>query len=154
MPRGNQVSEKLYRDKIAAIKKQQGAEETALGKARAAAAKHRSDSAKERAKITPRTSDSMTRSYQRAAEAAEKRAITEDGKVSKHSKKLGQLATDLASAEAVLDREIRASARRNESAQKAAAPAGRARRRPTSPGGEAARPGDRQDLPAGGALRA
>jgi hypothetical protein len=82
------VSEKLYRDKIAAIKKQQSAEETALGKARAAAAKHRSDAAKERAKVTPRTSDSMARSYQRAAEAAEKRAITQDGKVSKHSKKL------------------------------------------------------------------
>jgi len=63
----------------------------------------------------------MARSYQRAAEAAEKRAITEDGKVSKHSKKLGQLATDLANAEASLDREIRATARRNESAQKAAA---------------------------------
>jgi hypothetical protein len=115
------VSEKLYRDKIAAIKKQQGAEETALGKARAAAAKHRSDAAKERAKVTPRTSDSMARSYQRAAEAAEKRAVAEDGKVSKHSKKLGQLATDLANAEASLDREIKATARRNESAQKAAA---------------------------------
>jgi hypothetical protein len=115
------VSEKLYRDKIAAIKKQQGAEETALGKARAAAVKHRSDAAKERAKITPRTSDSMARSHQRAAEAAEKRAITEDGRVSKHSKKLGQLATDLVNAQAGLDREIKATARRNESARKAAA---------------------------------
>jgi hypothetical protein len=115
------VSEKQYRDKIAAIKKQQSAEETALGKARAAAAKHRSDAAKERAKVTPRTSDSMARSYQRAAEAAEKRAITEDGKVSKHSKKLGQLATALTNAEAGLHREIKATGRRNESAQKAAA---------------------------------
>ena len=82
------MSEKPYRDKIAAIKKQQGAEETAPTKARAAAAKHRSDAARERAEITPRTSDSMARSHQRAAEAADKRPITEDGKVSKHSKKL------------------------------------------------------------------
>jgi hypothetical protein len=115
------VSEKLYGDKIAAIKKQQGAEETALGKARAAAAKHRADAAKERAKISPRTSKSMARSYQRAAGAAEKRAIREDGNVSKHSKKLGQLAADLANAQAGLDREIRATARRDESVQKAAA---------------------------------
>jgi hypothetical protein len=121
MLRGNRVSEKLYRDKIAATKKQQGAEETALGKARAAAAKHRSDAAKERAKITPRTSESMARSYKRAAEAAEKRAIAEDGKASKHSTKLGRLAADLANAEAGLEREMKATARRNETAQKAAA---------------------------------
>jgi hypothetical protein len=115
------VSEKLYRDKIAAIKKQQGAMETALAKARAAATKHRSDAAKQRAKITPRTSDSMARTYQRATEAAEKRATTEDGKVSTLSTKLGRLASDLATAEASLDREVKATARRNESAQKAAA---------------------------------
>jgi hypothetical protein len=124
MLRGKQVSEKLYRDKIAAIKKQQGAEETTLGKARAAAAKHRSDAAKERAKITPRTSESMARSYQRAAEAAEKRAIAEDGKASKHSTRLGRLAADLANAEAGLEREMKATAHRNETAQKAAARAG------------------------------
>jgi hypothetical protein len=53
------MSEELYRNKIASIKKQQATEETALTKARAAAAKYRSDVAKERAKITPRTSDSM-----------------------------------------------------------------------------------------------
>jgi hypothetical protein len=90
------MSERLSRDKIAAIKRQQATEETVLGKARRAAAKHRSDAASQRAKITPRTSDSMARSYQRAAEAAEKRAAAEDSKVSKHSKKLGQMATDLA----------------------------------------------------------
>jgi hypothetical protein len=39
------MSEKPYRDKIAAIKKQQGTLETALAKARAAATKHRSDAA-------------------------------------------------------------------------------------------------------------
>jgi hypothetical protein len=75
------VSEKLYRDKIAAIKKQQGSLETTLAKARTAATKHRSDAAKERAKITPRTSDSMARMHQRAAEAADKRVTAEDGKV-------------------------------------------------------------------------
>jgi hypothetical protein len=74
----------------------QATEETALGKAGGAAAKHRSDAASQRAKITPRTSDSMARSYQRAAAAAERRAAAEDSKVSKHSKKLGQMATDLA----------------------------------------------------------
>jgi len=115
------VSEKFYRDKIASIKKAQGPAETALGKARAAAAKHRSEAAKQRAKVTPRTSDSMTRSYQRAAEAAEQKAVSEDGKAATLSTKLGALATDLANAEANLDREVRATARRNEDARKAAA---------------------------------
>jgi hypothetical protein len=115
------MSEKLYRDKIASIKKQQGAEETALGKARVTATKHRSNAVKERAKITPRTSDSMARTYQRAAEAAERRAATEDGKVSTLSTKLGRLASDLAAAEASLDREVKATARRDEDARKAAA---------------------------------
>jgi CHAT domain len=115
------MSEKLYRDKIAAIKKQQGTMETALAKARGAATRHRSDAAKQLAKITPRTSDSMARMYQRAAEAAEKRATTEDGKVATLSTKLGRLASDLAAAEAGLDREVKATARRNENAQKAAA---------------------------------
>jgi CHAT domain len=106
------VSEKLYRDKIAAIKKQQGSLETTLAKARTAATKHRSDAAKERAKITPRTSDSMARMHQRAAE---------DGKVATLSTKLGRLAGELATAEAGLEREVKATARRNESAQKVAA---------------------------------
>jgi hypothetical protein len=114
------VSEKFYRDKIASIKKAQCAAETALGKARAAAVKHRSEAAKQRAKVTPRTSDSMARSYQRAAEAAEQKAVSEDGKAATLSTKLGALATDLANAEANLDREVRATARRNEDARKAA----------------------------------
>ena len=76
---------------------------------------------KQRAKITPRTSDSMARMYQRSAEAAEKRATTEDGKVSTLSTKLGRLARDLATAEAGLEPEVKATARRNESAQKVAA---------------------------------
>jgi hypothetical protein len=41
--------------------------------------------------ITPLTSDSMARRYQRAAEAAEKGAATEDGKVATLSTKLGRL---------------------------------------------------------------
>jgi hypothetical protein len=115
------VSEKLYRDKIAAIKKQQGSLETTLAKARTAATKHRSEAAKERAKITPRTSDSMARMHQRAAEAADKRATAEDGKVATLTTKLGRLASELATAEAGLEREVKATARRNESAQKVAA---------------------------------
>jgi hypothetical protein len=116
----NDVGEALSRQDRG-IKKQQGTLETALAKARAAATKHRSDAAKQRAKITPRTTASMAGTYQRAAEAAEKRAATEDGKVSTLSTKLGQLASDLAAAEAGLDREVKATARRNESAQKAEA---------------------------------
>jgi len=48
--------------------KLQGSLETTLAKARTAATKHRSDAAKERARITPRTSDSMARMHQRAAD--------------------------------------------------------------------------------------
>jgi hypothetical protein len=114
------VSEKFYRDKIASIKKAQGAAETALGKAHAAAVKHRSDAAKQRAKVTPRTSESMARSYQQAAEAAEKKAVSEDDKAATWSKKLGALAADLANAEANLDREVRMTSRRNDDARKTA----------------------------------
>ncbi len=115
------MSEKQYRDKIASIKKQQATEETALAKARAAAGKHRSDAARELAKITPRTSASMARSYQRNAESAEKRALAEDGKITKHSTNLGNLARDLAAAETNLDREAQAAARKAENDRKAAA---------------------------------
>ena len=52
------MSEKPYCDKIAASRSSRGIEETAAGKARAAAVMHRSDAAKERGKITPRTSES------------------------------------------------------------------------------------------------
>lgn len=55
------MSEKQYRDKIVAIKKQQATDETNRGKARAAAGKHRADAAKELQKITPRTSATMAR---------------------------------------------------------------------------------------------
>ena len=41
------MAEKQYCDKIAAIKKQQGAVETAMAKARSAAAKHRANAARE-----------------------------------------------------------------------------------------------------------
>lgn len=114
------MSEKQYRDKIASIKKQQGTEETALRKARLAASKHRSDSAKEFAKINPRTSESMVRTYTRQGEAGERRAAVEDAKISALSTKLGKLASELAAAEAGLDREVKATARRNEDARKAA----------------------------------
>jgi hypothetical protein len=114
------VSEKFYRDKVASIKKAQGTAETALAKAHTAAAKYRSEAAKQRAKITPRTSNSMARSYQRAAEAAEGKAATEDDKAAALSRKLGGLASDLAAAEANLDREVKATARRDDDARKAA----------------------------------
>jgi hypothetical protein len=95
--------------------------ETALHKARAAAAKHRSNAFKQRAKITPRTSDSMARSYERAAQAADDRAEAENAKVATLSTKLGGLARDLAAAEANLDREEKAAARREETERTAAA---------------------------------
>jgi hypothetical protein len=65
------MSEKFYRDKIASIRKAQGAVETDLAKARAAAAKYRAEAARQRSRITPCTSEFMARSYQRAAETVE-----------------------------------------------------------------------------------
>lgn len=65
------MSEKQYRDRIVTIKKQQATDETNRGKARVAASKHRAAAAKEIQKITPRTSVSMARSYQRNAEFRE-----------------------------------------------------------------------------------
>lgn len=89
------MSEKQYRDKIVTVKKQQATDETNRGKARAAAGKHRADAAKEIQKITPRTSASMTRTYQRNAENLEKRAQAEDKKVTDLSVKLGKSAGEL-----------------------------------------------------------
>ncbi len=115
------MSEKQYRDKIAVVTKQQAIEETALAKARSAAAKHRADAAKELAKITPRTSTSMARTHQRNAASAESRAAREDANVKRASTKLGSLAKDLATAQTNLDRELKATARREEAARKARA---------------------------------
>lgn len=112
------MSEKQYRDKIAAIKKQQATEEALLAKARAAASKHRASAEKERGKVTPRTSDSMARSYQRNAENADKKAIAEDRKAVAASNKLGNLARDLTAAENNLEREVRTSGRRAETQRK------------------------------------
>ena len=113
------MSEKQYRDKIATIKKQQGAEEKAMAKARSAAAKHRADATKELAKITSRTSESMARSYRRNADSAERKASAEDGKAAGAATRLGSLARDLAAAQTNLDRETQASARRDENKRKA-----------------------------------
>lgn len=115
------MSEKQYREKIASIKKQQANEEQNLGKARAAANKYRSDAHKELGKIKPNTSASMSASYRRAAESADKRAQAEDAKVTGATHKLSRLAADLVSAEASLDREVKSTERRDESARKAAA---------------------------------
>jgi hypothetical protein len=115
------MSEKQYRDKIVSLKKQQGEQEAAVSKARAAAAKYRAEARKQLDRVTARTSASSVASYQRTAEAAEKRAIAEDRKVSAASSKLATLARDLASAEANLDREVRATARREEESRKTAA---------------------------------
>lgn len=115
------MSEKQYRDKIVAIKKQQAIDETNRGKARTAAAKHRTDAAKEIQKITPRTSVSMARSYQRNAESFEKRAQGEDKKVTDLSVKLGRSAGELATAEDNLSREIRSTAKKEGDKQKAEA---------------------------------
>jgi hypothetical protein len=115
------MSEKQYRDKIASIKTKQGVDEAALSKARTAAAKYSADAAKERAKITPRTTSSLAGIYQRNAESAEKKASAEDSKVANLSTKLGNLARDLAAAEANLDREVLATARRDEDRRKSEA---------------------------------
>jgi hypothetical protein len=115
------MSEKQYRDKIVAIKKQQATDETNRGKARAAAGRHRADAAKDLQKITPRTSASMARTYQRNAENLEKRAQAEDKKVTALSVKLSKSAGDLARAEENLAREIKSSARKEEDKRKAEA---------------------------------
>lgn len=115
------MSEKQYRDKIVAIKKQQATDETNRGKARAAAGKHRADAAKELQKITPRTSASMARTYQRNAENLEKRAQAEDKKGTALSVKLSKSAGDLATAEENLAREIKSSAKKEEDKKKAEA---------------------------------
>lgn len=119
--KGNALSEKQYRDKIVTIKKRQATDETNRGKARAAAGKHRADAAKEIQKITPRTSASMARTYQRNAENLEKRAQAEDKKVTDLSVKLGKSAGELATAEENLSREIRSAARKEEDKKKAEA---------------------------------
>jgi hypothetical protein len=62
----------------------------------------------------------MARTYQRSAEAAEKKAAAEDAKAAAASTRLGRLANDLAAAEANLAREVQATARRAEDARKAA----------------------------------
>jgi hypothetical protein len=118
---GDALSEKQYRDKIVTIKKQQATDETNRGKARAAAGKHRADAAKEIQKITPRTSASMARTYQRNAENLEKRAQAEDKKVTDLSVKLGKSAGELATAEENLSREIRSTAKKEEDKKKAEA---------------------------------
>jgi hypothetical protein len=115
------MSEKQYRDKIVTIARQQGIEQKVLGKARAAASKHRGDAAKELAKITPKTSESSARTFRRNAESSERRANTEDAKASKAATKLGDLAKDLASAQVNLQREEQATARREDTKRKAEA---------------------------------
>lgn len=115
------MSEKQYRDKITSIKKSQAKEESDLRKARTAAAKHRADANQKSGKITPRTSESMARTYHRGATAAEGKALAEDKKVETAATKLGRLACDLASAETSLDREVRATAGRAEAARKSTA---------------------------------
>lgn len=115
------MSEKQYRDRIVTIKKQQATDETNRGKARVAASKHRAAAAKEIQKITPRTSVSMARSYQRNAENFEKRAQAEDKKVTDLSVKLGRSAGELATAEEYLAREVRSTAKKEEDKKKAEA---------------------------------
>jgi hypothetical protein len=61
----------------------------------------------------------MARTYQRSAESAEKKAVTEDQKAATGVTKLARLASDLATAENNLAREVQATARRAEQAQKA-----------------------------------
>lgn len=113
------MSEKSCREKIASIKKDQARAEEDLSRARKLAAGHRADSSRQLEKITPRTAESMARTYRRSAEASDKKASAEDTKATNAFKKLGQLATALATAEANLAREIDSAARRTASARQA-----------------------------------
>jgi hypothetical protein len=112
------MSEKQYRDKIAAVHKQQAEQEAIAAKARAAASKYRADAAKETERINARTSESSARMYRRNAENYLRKAGDEDKKVTAATKKLGQLSSELSSAHTNLDREVQASARRAEQRRK------------------------------------
>lgn len=116
---GDAMSEKQYRDKIVAIKKQQAADESSVGKARAAASKFRTAASKEVRKITPRTSVGMAKTYQRNADSLEKRAQAEDRKVADLSVKLGKSAGELSTAEDRLSREIKSTTKKEEDKRKA-----------------------------------
>jgi hypothetical protein len=109
-----------------------------MTKARSAAAKHRADAARELAKITPRISESMARTHRRNAASAERKAVAEDATVTTTSTRLRRLARDLATAQTNLDREAKASTRREENKRKAnlgpptrQTPAGTSLKRPT-----------------------
>lgn len=112
------MSEKQYRDKISQLTRQRGEQEQIVTRARAAGNKLRADAAKELSRITPRTSESMARSYRNNAERLSKNSEREDTKVSAASNKLGQIARDMAAAEQSLEREIRQTASRDEQRRK------------------------------------
>lgn len=108
------MSEKQYRDKITQVVKQQADAERDLGKARQAATKHRTEAARQRARITPRTSAAMARSYESAAQRTEANAVSEDRKVANLTAKLAGLAKDRANAQTNLERESRLAQQRSE----------------------------------------
>ena len=115
------MSEKQYRDKIVSIKKQVAAEETNRSKASAAGAKFRETARREAAKVTPKTSPTQARTYQRNAANADDKAAKEDAKVAASATKLSNLARDLAAAEGNLDRERQAATRKEETARRGTA---------------------------------
>jgi len=138
--------------KIVTIKKQQATDETNRENARSAAGKHRADAAKEVQKITPRTSVSMARTYQRNAENLGKRAQAEDKKRTDLSVKLGRSAGELATAEENLSREIRSTAKKKEEDERKAEARNRAGGRPASAKAEESCPSGRSAGQPNGAL--
>src|SRR5690349_6629123 len=115
------MSEKQHRDKIASLKRQEASLEGDRRKAREAAAKYRATASSKLSRITPRTSDTMERSYRREAESAEKNALREDAKVVSATKKLADIASAISSAQSSLEREIKAADSRRAREESAAA---------------------------------
>lgn len=117
---GARMSEKQYRDKIAQITKEEATERSNFAKATTAASKFRGTASSALGKITRNTSASMTRTHQRAAEAAENSAVKEDAKAAKATGKLAQLAKDSATARTNLERAEQATARKTETQRRQA----------------------------------
>lgn len=102
--------------RLAQIAKDEAAMRRRLSDASTAAAKARALATAKREQAARTSSSSMSRSYLKSAETAEKKAASEDRKVAEVSKKLGELAKRKADAVKQLDRANQAQERSKNSA--------------------------------------
>ena len=110
------MSEKQYRDQIDRYTKELAILRKDEASARAAAGKHRATAASSRGKIRPTTSASMARSYESAAQRADKQAETSERKAADLASKIADRTKRLNAAETSLAREQQATARRDDQA--------------------------------------